>query len=65
MTSMSVETKIIHDTECPKGDFFIELPNWNRLGRLVKGSFCSQLKPPEHINFFTSHSGSCSETSGI
>jgi 2-polyprenyl-3-methyl-5-hydroxy-6-metoxy-1,4-benzoquinol methylase len=37
----------------PNGWLFIELPNWNSLGRLVRGSRWSQLKPPEHINFFT------------
>lgn len=37
----------------PDGLAFIELPNWNSLGRVAKGAKWSQLKPPEHINFFT------------
>lgn len=35
------------------GYLFIELPNWGSLGRIVKGLRWAQLKPPEHINFFT------------
>ena len=37
----------------PGGLLFIELPNWNSVGRLIKKERWSQLKPPEHINFFT------------
>jgi 2-polyprenyl-3-methyl-5-hydroxy-6-metoxy-1,4-benzoquinol methylase len=39
----------------PGGWLFIELPNWNSLGRVAKGPKWKQLKPPEHINFFTPH----------
>lgn len=35
------------------GLLFIELPNWGSIGRKVRGAKWSQLKPPEHINFFT------------
>jgi len=37
----------------PCGLLFIELPNWNSLGRVVRRRSWSQLKPPEHINYFT------------
>lgn len=37
----------------PGGLLFVELPNWNSVGRLAKGAKWSQLRPPEHINFFT------------
>jgi 2-polyprenyl-3-methyl-5-hydroxy-6-metoxy-1,4-benzoquinol methylase len=37
----------------PGGFLFVELPNWASVGRRVKGAKWSQLKPPEHINFFT------------
>lgn len=35
------------------GLLFIELPNWNSLGRKVKGFKWKQLCPPAHINLFT------------
>jgi SAM-dependent methyltransferase len=37
----------------PGGLLFIELPNWSSVGRRARGVRWSQLKPPEHINFFT------------
>ncbi len=37
----------------PGGLLFVELPNWSSVGRRVRGVRWSQLKPPEHINFFT------------
>jgi 2-polyprenyl-3-methyl-5-hydroxy-6-metoxy-1,4-benzoquinol methylase len=37
----------------PGGVLFIELPNWSSVGRRARGVRWSQLKPPEHINFFT------------
>jgi len=37
----------------PGGILFVELPNWDSMGRVLKGSAWSQLTPPEHINFFT------------
>jgi SAM-dependent methyltransferase len=37
----------------PGGILFIELPNWNSLGRVARGPAWSALTPPEHINFFT------------
>jgi 2-polyprenyl-3-methyl-5-hydroxy-6-metoxy-1,4-benzoquinol methylase len=40
----------------PRGTLFIELPNWASLGRKVRGQAWKQLKPPEHINFFTPRS---------
>lgn len=40
----------------PGGMLFVELPNWNSMGRRVRGAKWSQLKPPEHINFFTPRS---------
>jgi len=39
-----------------RGRLLIELPNWNSLGRVLRRSAWSQLKPPEHINFFTPRS---------
>ncbi len=38
------------------GAVFVELPNWASLGRRIRGRSWSQLKPPEHINFFTPRS---------
>jgi transcription elongation factor Elf1 len=35
------------------GTIFIELPQWNSLGRIVKGMRWAQLVPPAHINFWT------------
>ena len=40
----------------PGGLLFVELPNWDSAGRLWKGPHWSQIKPPEHINFFTPRS---------
>jgi 2-polyprenyl-3-methyl-5-hydroxy-6-metoxy-1,4-benzoquinol methylase len=37
----------------PGGLLFVELPNWSSVGRRARGVKWSQLKPPEHINFFT------------
>lgn len=37
----------------PGGLLFVELPNWSSVGRRARGVRWSQLKPPEHINFFT------------
>lgn len=48
--------KRAHELLAPKGKLFIELPNWNSLGRMIRESSWSQLKPPEHINFFTPYS---------
>lgn len=42
-----------HTLLAPGGILFIELPNWNSLGRRIKGKAWNQLKPPEHINYFT------------
>lgn len=42
-----------HDLLAPRGLLFIELPNWNSVGRVVKRARWSQMKPPEHINYFT------------
>lgn len=41
------------DLLAPGALLFVELPNWNSLGRIIRGASWSQLKPPEHINFFT------------
>lgn len=38
------------------GRLFVELPNWNSAGRLTRGRAWGQLRPPEHINFFTPRS---------
>ena len=38
------------------GYLFIELPQWGALGRRKNGSDWSQLRPPEHINFFSKSS---------
>ncbi len=46
----------------PGGALFIELPNWASLGRIVKGKAWGQLKPPEHINYFTPASLSAAVT---
>lgn len=40
----------------PGGLLFIELPNWNSVGRTLKRAHWSQMKPPEHINFFAADS---------
>jgi hypothetical protein len=36
-----------------EGLLVIEAPQWRSVGRLVRRNKWSQLKPPEHINFFT------------
>jgi SAM-dependent methyltransferase len=36
----------------PGGLLVVEVPHWRSLGRLVRGSGWSQLRPPEHITFF-------------
>jgi 2-polyprenyl-3-methyl-5-hydroxy-6-metoxy-1,4-benzoquinol methylase len=36
----------------PRGLLLIEMPNWNSVGRIVKGLNWSALTPPEHINYF-------------
>lgn len=38
------------------GRLVIEAPQWNSAGRLSRRAQWSQLKPPEHINFFTQDS---------
>ncbi|MGD9704731.1 MAG: class I SAM-dependent methyltransferase [Acidimicrobiia bacterium] len=40
----------------PGGYLFIELPQWGALGRRKNGARWSQLRPPEHINFFSKRS---------
>lgn len=40
----------------PNGRLVIELPNWNSAGRVVRRDRWAQLRPPEHINFFTAAS---------
>ncbi len=40
----------------PNGLLVIEIPQWNSAGRIVRGSSWAQLRPPEHINFFTRRS---------
>ena len=37
----------------PGGFLFVELPNWNSAGRFLRRDHWSQLRPPEHINYFT------------
>jgi len=37
----------------PGAYLVIELPNWHSFGRILKRDRWSQLRPPEHINFFT------------
>ena len=44
------------DLLAPGGRLFLELPNWDSVGRTLKGPRWSQMKPPEHINFFTPRS---------
>jgi 2-polyprenyl-3-methyl-5-hydroxy-6-metoxy-1,4-benzoquinol methylase len=36
-----------------EGMLLVELPNWNSIGRIIRGNKWAQLRPPEHINFFT------------
>lgn len=36
----------------PGGFLLIELPNWNSVGRTVRKTRWSELRPPEHINYF-------------
>jgi SAM-dependent methyltransferase len=38
------------------GHLVIEVPNWASVGRRVRGRSWGQLRPPEHINFFTAGS---------
>ncbi len=38
------------------GLLFVELPNWNSIGRSLRGTEWAQLKPPEHINYFNRRS---------
>jgi 2-polyprenyl-3-methyl-5-hydroxy-6-metoxy-1,4-benzoquinol methylase len=45
-----------HDLLADDGVLFVELPNWDSAGRVFKGAHWKQLKPPEHINFFTTGS---------
>jgi SAM-dependent methyltransferase len=40
----------------PDGLLAVELPQWRSAGRLARRSKWAQLKPPEHINFFTKSS---------
>lgn len=40
----------------PGGLMFVELPNWDSFGRVLKGSAWKQIKPPEHINYLTPRS---------
>jgi SAM-dependent methyltransferase len=47
------ELQRAHDLLLPSGLCFIELPNWNSLGRIAKGTKWNQLVPPAHLNFFT------------
>lgn len=35
------------------GLLFIELPNWWSIGRRIRGAKWSQMKPPEHINYYS------------
>lgn len=37
----------------PGGFLLVELPNWDSLGRVVRKTKWSELRPPEHINYFT------------
>lgn len=53
MTEPAAGLARARDLLAPGGLLFIELPNWNSLGRTVKRADWSQMKPPEHINFFT------------
>ncbi len=41
--------RVVH----PQGVLVIELPSWHSAGRIVRGRRWAQLRPPEHINFFT------------
>lgn len=36
-----------------QGLLLIELPNWSSVGRLIRGAKWKQMKPPEHLNFFS------------
>jgi SAM-dependent methyltransferase len=38
------------------GLLVIELPQWRSAGRIVRGARWAQLRPPEHINFFSTES---------
>jgi SAM-dependent methyltransferase len=40
----------------PGGLLFVELPNWDSFGRVVKGAGWKQIKPPEHINYLNPRS---------
>jgi SAM-dependent methyltransferase len=44
------------DLLTPGGLLFVELPNWDSFGRVVKGSGWKQIKPPEHINYLSPRS---------
>jgi 2-polyprenyl-3-methyl-5-hydroxy-6-metoxy-1,4-benzoquinol methylase/transcription elongation factor Elf1 len=51
--SPALVLKQARDLLQPGGHLLIELPNWNSLGRIGRGAKWAQLRPPEHINFFT------------
>lgn len=38
------------------GLLFVEVPNWNSLGRVIKGRNWKQILPPAHLNYFTQSS---------
>ena len=48
--------KRAHELLDSNGALFIELPNWNSLGRIVNGMKWKQLVPPAHLNFFNTKS---------
>lgn len=56
MTAPAAGLARARDLLAPGGLLFIELPNWNSVGRTLKRAEWSQMKPPEHVNFFTSAS---------
>lgn len=48
-----VLTKARQLVDDPDGLLAIELPSWNSAGRILRRSKWAQLRPPEHINFFS------------
>lgn len=54
------------DLLAPGGYLFVELPNWDSLGRRVRQSSWGALTPPEHINFFNARSiGGAARNAGL
>ncbi|HEY9772520.1 MAG TPA: class I SAM-dependent methyltransferase [Planktothrix sp.] len=45
--------KRAYELVAPGGLLFIEVPNWDSLGRVIRGPLWANLRPPEHISYFS------------